>query len=97
MIEVTEKAGEVTFRVRVQPRGSRESFEGEWGGALKIRLTAPPVEGRANEALRRLLAARLKIPVAAVRIVAGEKSRSKRVAVAGVSAAAIRALAEGNS
>jgi uncharacterized protein (TIGR00251 family) len=50
----------------------------------KIQLTAPPVDDRANEALRRLLAERLKVPVSAVRIVAGEKSRTKRVSIMGV-------------
>jgi uncharacterized protein YggU (UPF0235/DUF167 family) len=47
-------------------------------------LIAPALENRANEALRRLLAERLNVPVAAVRIVAGEKSRTKRISVAGV-------------
>jgi uncharacterized protein (TIGR00251 family) len=89
MIEITERAGGVTLTVRVTPRASRDAIEGEYrsdsGGALKVRLTAPPIEDRANEALRRLLAARLKVPVSSVRIVAGEKSRNKRVSIAGVS------------
>ena len=50
-----------------------------------MRLTAPPVEGRANDSLRRLLAEHLNVPVSAVRIVAGENSRNKRVSIAGVS------------
>lgn len=79
--------------VRVVPRASRDAIEGEYQGALKVRLTAPPVEDRANEALRRLLAARLKVPVSAVRIVAGEKSRNKRVVIAGVSREQIIELA----
>lgn len=85
MIEIFQIAGGITFKVRVAPRASRDAIEGEYQGALKVRLTAPPIEDRANEALRRLLAARLKVPVSAVRIVAGEKSRNKRVAIAGVS------------
>ncbi len=92
MIEIAERDGGVVFLVRVTPRASRDAIEGEHAGALKIRLTAPPVEGRANEALRRLLAARLNVPVSAVRIVAGETSRMKRVSVAGVSRAQILAL-----
>ena len=84
-MEIREQEGSVTFAVRVAPRSSRDSIEGEFQGALKVRLTAPPVDDRANEALRRLLAERLKVPVSAVRIVAGEKSRTKRVAIAGVS------------
>jgi uncharacterized protein (TIGR00251 family) len=85
VIEISERNGGVTFPVRVVPRASRDAIEGEYQGALKVRLTAPPIEDRANEALRRLLAARLKVPVSSVRIVAGEKSRNKRVAIAGVS------------
>jgi uncharacterized protein len=92
MIEIAERDGCVTFTVRVAPRASRNAIAGEHAGALKIRLTAPPVEGRANDALRRLLAERLNVPVSAVKIVAGESSRTKRVSVTGVSAPQILAL-----
>ena len=92
MIEIAERDGCVVFAVRVTPRASRDAIEGEHAGALRIRLTAPPVEGRANEALRRLLAERLNVPVSAVRIVAGETSRTKRVSIAGVSRAQILVL-----
>ena len=78
--------------MRVTPRASHDAIEGEYQGALKVRVTAPPVEDRANEAVRSLLAERLKVPVAAVRIVAGGKSRSKRVEIAGVGKAQIAAL-----
>ena len=92
MIEITERAGAVAFAVRVTPRASRDAIEGEHDGALKIRLTAPPIENRANLALRRLLAEQLNVPLSAVRILAGEKSRTKRVSIAGVSRAQIAAL-----
>lgn len=92
-VEMRENNGEVAFAVRVAPRASRNAIEGEYNGALKVRLTAPPVDDQANEALCRLLAARLNVPVSAVRIVAGEKNRNKRVAVTGVSKAQIEALA----
>jgi len=92
-VQVTEKDGAVSFAVRVQPRASRDEIAGEWQDALKIRLTAPPVDDRANEALRRLLAARLKVPLSAVRIAAGERSRTKRVEIQGVTATQILALA----
>jgi uncharacterized protein len=92
VIEIAERAGGVAFAVRVTPRASRNTIEGEHAGALKVRLMAPPVEDRANEALRRLLAERLNVPASAVRIVAGEKSRTKRVAVAGVSKAKVLEL-----
>ena len=93
-MQVTEKDGAVTFAVRVQPRASRDEIAGEYQGALKIRLTAPPVDDRANESLRKLLAARLKVPLAAVRIASGERSRNKRLEIHGVTAAMIRGLAE---
>ncbi|HKM90194.1 MAG TPA: DUF167 domain-containing protein [Candidatus Acidoferrales bacterium] len=91
-LEAHESDGEVRFAVRVQPRASRNAIEGVRDGALRIRLTAPPVEGEANEALVRLLAARLNVPKSAVRIVSGERGRTKRVAVRGVTAAQVRAL-----
>jgi uncharacterized protein (TIGR00251 family) len=90
---ITEKDGVVSFAVRVQPRASRDEIAGEWQDGLKIRLTAPPVDDRANEALLRLLAARLKVPLSAVRITSGERSRTKRVEIRGVTAGAIQALA----
>jgi uncharacterized protein (TIGR00251 family) len=93
-VQITEKDGTLSFAVRVQPRASRDEIAGEWQDGLKIRLTAPPVDDRANEALRHLLAARLKVPLAAVRIVAGERSRSKRIEIRGVTRAMILALAD---
>lgn len=80
------------FGVRVAPRASRDAIEGEYNGSLKVRLTASPVDGKANDALRRLLAARLNVPVSAVKIVAGEKNRNKRVAIAGVTPTQVAAL-----
>jgi len=90
--EVHESDGEVGFAVRVQPRASRNAIEGVRNGALLIRLTAPPVEGEANEALVGLLAARLHVPKSAVRILSGARGRTKRIAVRGVTAAQLRAL-----
>jgi uncharacterized protein (TIGR00251 family) len=91
-MEITTNAGAILFRVRVQPRASRDAIEGEHASALKVRLTAPPIEGHANESLRRLLAERLNVPVSAVRIVSGENSRNKRVSIAGVTRAQVLAL-----
>ena len=84
MIEIIERDGGVIFAVRVIPRGSLNAIEGAYGEALKVRLTAPALENRANESLRRLLADCLNVPMAAVRIVAGEKSRTKRISISGV-------------
>lgn len=89
---MTEKDGKVSFMVRVQPRGSRDEIVGEYQGAMKVRLTAPPIDGRANDALCKLLATRLNVPLAAVRIASGECSRIKRVEIHGASAAMIEAL-----
>jgi len=77
----------VVITVRVTPRSSRDAIEGEFQGMLKVRLTAPPVEDRANDALVRLLAARLNVPRSAVRILTGGKGRVKRVEIAGVTRA----------
>ena len=89
---MTSKDGKVSFVVRVQPRASRDQIAGEYQDGLKIRLTAPPLDDRANEALRKFLASRLNVPVAAVRIATGERSRTKRVEIRGVTAAMVQAL-----
>jgi uncharacterized protein (TIGR00251 family) len=92
-VQISEKDGTVSFAVRVQPRASSDEIVGEHQDGLKIRLTAPPVDDRANQALCRLLAMRLKVPLTAVRIASGERSRTKRVEIFGVTAAMVRALA----
>lgn len=84
MLEIQESDGGVVFEARVQPRASRDEVSGLHGGALKIRLQAPAVENRANEALVALLAQLLKRPKSAVRILGGERSRTKRIAILGV-------------
>jgi uncharacterized protein (TIGR00251 family) len=91
-LPVTEGEEGCTFRVRVLPRSRRDEVVGLHGDALKIRLTAPPVGGKANRALREFLAGRLGVSRSAVEILSGHASRQKRVRVAGASAAAIRAL-----
>ena len=84
MLEVQEREGKVIFSVRVQPRASKDEIAGEMGGALKVRLRAPAVEDRANEALVEFLAQLLKTPRSAVRILSGERSRTKRLEIRGV-------------
>ena len=86
MLEITENlaAGSLIFAVRLQPRASRDEIVGEIAGALKIRLQAPAIEGRANEALVEFLAGLLKTPKGAVRILSGEHSRIKRLEIRGV-------------
>ncbi|SRR6266849_10471412 len=84
MLELETREGAVIFAVRVQPRASNDELAGVIGGALKVRLRAPALEGRANDALCEFLAELLKTPKAAVRILSGHHSRSKRVEVRGV-------------
>jgi uncharacterized protein (TIGR00251 family) len=92
MLEVQEREGAVTFSMRVQPRASKDEIAGEMGGALKVRLRAPAVEDRANEALVEFLAQLLKRPRSAVRILSGERSRTKRIEIQGVTRQQILAL-----
>jgi uncharacterized protein (TIGR00251 family) len=79
------------FAVRVQPRASRTAVAGVMGDAVKIAITAPPVDGKANQAVIEFLAERLRVPKSNVEIVSGETGRNKLVAVRGVSAEAVRA------
>jgi hypothetical protein len=73
----------VRLRIRAQPRASRTETAGEYGGALKIRLAAPPVDGGANRELVRFLAKALGVPKSAVTVVSGESSRNKVVEIEG--------------
>ena len=77
--------------VRVIPRARRTFVDGERAGAILIRLAAPPVDGAANDALVTFLAATLGVPRRAVTILAGHTSRDKRVEIAGIDDAAVRA------
>jgi uncharacterized protein (TIGR00251 family) len=85
-LEISEDAnrGTLTFRVRVQPRASKDEVAGAMEGALKIRLRAPAIENRANEALIEFLSDLLKTPKSAVRIQGGEHARTKRLEIRGV-------------
>ena len=85
MIEST--ADGVAIVVRVIPRAGRAGLAGTRGDALLVRLQSPPVEGAANEELIEVLARALQVPKRAVSIVAGDRSRQKRVRVAGLDAA----------
>jgi uncharacterized protein (TIGR00251 family) len=78
----TRRDGEgLSFEVVVQPRASRAAIEGARGEALKIRLTAPPVDGAANKQCVELLAKALGVPKSRVAIVSGAGSRRKRVRI----------------
>jgi len=85
LIRFRETAQGITFTVRVVPRSSRSEIAGEFDGALRVRLAAPPVDGAANRELIRLLARELKVPQKAVDIIAGSASKSKTVRISNVS------------
>ena len=72
------------IRVRLTPRAGREAIDGWRGKALRVRVSAPPVDGRANEALERLIASALGLPPSAVRVTAGARGRDKTVAIDGI-------------
>jgi uncharacterized protein (TIGR00251 family) len=91
-IETTADNRAVVFSVRVQPRASKDEIAGEMDGALKIRLQAPAVEDRANQALVEFLAQTLNTSKATVRILSGEGSRRKRIEVRGVTADQVQQL-----
>src|ERR1700686_3895425 len=92
MLKLTPQEGAVIFPVRVQPRASKDEIAGVMDGALKVRLRAPALEDRANEALCEYLAGLLKTPKSAVRILSGMRSRIKRTEIRGVSELQVLAL-----
>jgi uncharacterized protein (TIGR00251 family) len=91
-VTVRDGGDSVRFAVRVQPRASRSEIVGVHGDAMKIRLSAPPVDGAANDALIELLAGALGVARRAVRVVSGASSRSKVVEVEGVTVVAVLRL-----
>jgi uncharacterized protein len=85
MVPVTLGAQGVSFAVKVHPRARKNAITGTVGDALKLALTAPPVEGKANQAVIEFFADLFAIPRSSVTIASGETSRNKIVRVAGVS------------
>ncbi len=90
MIPLQDVANGASFAVRVHPRAKKNAITGELGDALKVSLTTPPVEGRANEACIEFFAKLLKVPRSSVTIASGHTSRNKVIRVAGISAAELR-------
>ncbi|MCU0856890.1 MAG: DUF167 domain-containing protein [Pontiellaceae bacterium] len=82
---IYETAKGVVLPVRAVPRASKNEIQGIHGDALKIRLQAPPVDGKANEALVRFLSDALNISRAQIHLVSGETGRNKAVLLAGIS------------
>lgn len=87
---IEERGGAVFVRLRVQPRASRNAIHLEPEGTIRIALTAPPVDGAANAALRKFVAKVLGVSVRAVALKLGEKSREKTLEVTGMSASSVR-------
>jgi uncharacterized protein (TIGR00251 family) len=92
VIQYSEKDRGLTFAVRIVPRASRSEIAGEYNGALRIRIAAPPVEGAANGELVRLLARLFKLPQNSVAIVSGAGSKNKTVHITGADSATLEHL-----
>jgi len=90
MVQVNQGKSEVTFAVKIHPRARKNAITGEVGDALKVSLTSPPVDGRANDACIQFFAKLLKVPRSSVTIASGLASRNKVIRVAGLSAEQVR-------
>jgi len=85
MIPFRETSGGVNFAIKVHPRAKKNAITGELGDALKVSLTAPPVEGKANEGCIDFFAKLLEVPRSSITIAAGQTSRNKVIRVIGLS------------
>jgi len=90
MVAIKNSPDGVTFAVKVHPRAKKNAITGEVGDALKLALTAPPVDGKANEACIEFFAKLLNLPRSSVTIAAGQASRNKVIRVAGLTAQQVR-------
>jgi hypothetical protein len=95
MLTIKETSGSVSFQIRVIPGASKNEVAGIQEGALKIKLTAPPVEGKANRACVDFLASRLGVRRSALAITSGEKSRKKTVTAEGLTRVELEARIKG--
>jgi uncharacterized protein (TIGR00251 family) len=90
MIELKESSAWTTFAVKIHPRAKKNAITGQVGDALKVTLTAPPVDGKANAACIEFFAKLLNVPRSSVTIAAGQTSRNKVIRVAGLAAQQLR-------
>ncbi|MGI8668341.1 MAG: DUF167 domain-containing protein [Aridibacter sp.] len=81
MIEIIENQDSIIFNVRVIPRSSKSEIVGEHDGDLKVKLSSPPVDGRTNKELIKILAKELKVAISDIEIISGETSKSKRIQI----------------
>ncbi|MGH2983536.1 MAG: DUF167 domain-containing protein [Solirubrobacterales bacterium] len=86
---------QIKLEVKLTPGAGRDEIAGRRGGVLQVRVKAPPVDGKANEALRKLIAKRAGVLKSQVTIVRGERSRRKLVAIEGADPATLRDLVAG--
>ena len=90
MIPVHDTPGGAAFSVKLHPRARKNAITGELGDALKVSLTAPPINGKANEACIEFFAKLLEVPRSSVTIASGQTSRQKVIRVTGLSAEEVR-------
>jgi uncharacterized protein len=90
LIPIQESGGGVAFAIKVHPRAKKNAITRELGDALKVSLTAPPIDGRANEACIEFFANLLKVSRSSVTIASGLSSRNKVIRVAGLSVEEVR-------
>jgi uncharacterized protein len=90
LISIHESGDGVSFAVKVHPRAKRNAITGELGDALKVSVTSPPIDGRANQACIEFFAKLLKVPRSSVTIASGQTGRNKVIRVAGMSADELR-------
>lgn len=81
MIQFTSKDDSIIFNVRVVPRASKSEIVGEHGGALKIRISAPPIDGAANAELIKVLAKEFGVSKSSVEIIGGQTSKTKQIKI----------------
>lgn len=92
MLTTKRTATGVTFTIKVLPRSSRNEIAGEQEGMLRVKLTAPPVEGAANKMLVNFISSKLRVSKSSVTILSGETGRTKTLMVAGVTSEDIQGL-----
>jgi len=90
MLTIRDNDAGVTFAIKIHPRAKKNAITGQIGDALKLSLTAPPIEGRANDACIEFFAKLLKVPRSSVTIASGQTGRNKVIRIAGLSAEELR-------
>lgn len=90
MVEFTEKADGLVLTVRVIPRASKSEIVGDYGGALKVRISSPPVDGAANAELIKIFAKTFDVSKNQIEILSGQTSKTKQVKIHGVSSESLQ-------